>query len=385
MVFRLCRPAAGALVAFALLVGGRPQFSAHAAGPPVTIALVADVTGSAGAYGISIRNGARLAVTLLNRTHGIRGNSVKLLVSDGESNEARVTALYRQYSADHHVLGLIGPTLSSEAQVADPLAQRAGVSVIATSNTASGITEMGDHIFRMSLGEAEVIPVTIQTALQHLHFKKVAIIYGNDNAFTIGDGQIFQQVAKDRGLDVVDTETFATGDRDFSKQLTRIRNAHPDAVFVGALLNEAVPILVQGRQQGIPTAVHFIGGNGFNSPNLIKLAGKAAEGAIEGTAWFPDSTLPLNKQFVAAYKKRYRAEPDQFAAQAFDGVNIMAAGIRRANTTTGRLKLRNALARLKDVPVVTGSNGKFHFTPTRDAGETGTVQIVAQGKFKIYP
>jgi branched-chain amino acid transport system substrate-binding protein len=282
------------------------------------------------------------------------------------------------------VLGIIGPTLSSEAHAADPIAQRAGVPVIATSNTASGITEMGNHIFRMSLGEAQVIPVTIQTALQHLHFKKVAIIYGNDNAFTVGDGQIFQQVAKDHGLDVVDTETFATGNRDFSSQITRIRNAHPDAVLVGALLKEAVSILVQGRQQGIPDSVHFIGGNGFNSPDLITLAGKAAEGAIEGTAWFPDSPRTLNKLFVSAYQKRYGREPDQFAAQAFDGVNIMAAGIRRANTTTGRMKLRNVLARLSNVPVVTGSNGKFHFTRTRDAGETGTVQIVAQGRFKVY-
>ena len=97
-----------------------------------------------------------------------------------------------------------------------------------------------------------------------------------------------------------------------------------------------------------------------------------------------DSTLKLNKQFVSAYERRFHAAPDQFAAQAFDGINIMAAGIRRANTTTGRLKLRDALARLNGVPVVTGSNGKFYFTRTRDAGETGTVQIVAQGKFKIY-
>jgi branched-chain amino acid transport system substrate-binding protein len=305
-------------------------------------------------------------------------------VGDGRSDQNRVVELYRQFTEDRQMLGLIGPTLSSEAYLADPIAQRAGVPVIATSNTASGITEMGTHVFRMSLGEAQVVPITVQTAVQHLHFKTVAIIYGSDNAFTVGDGQIFQQVATDHGLDVVDTETFATGDRDFTAQMTRIRNAHPDAVLVGALLNEAVPILVQGRRQGIPDTVHFIGGNGFNSPDLIKLAGKSAEGAIEGTAWFPDSPLKLNKLFVSAYRKRYRIAPDQFAAQAFDGVNIMAAGIRRANTTTGRMRLRNALATLNNVPVVTGSNGKFHFTRARDAGETGTVQIVAHGKFKIY-
>ena len=112
MVFRLCRPAVGVIVALALLAGGRSYPTVNAAGSPVRIALVADVTGSASSYGVSIRNGARLAVTLLNRAHGIHGHRLKPLVGDGESNQNRVVDLYRQFGPDHTVLGLIGPTLS---------------------------------------------------------------------------------------------------------------------------------------------------------------------------------------------------------------------------------------------------------------------------------
>jgi branched-chain amino acid transport system substrate-binding protein len=236
----------------------------------------------------------------------------------------------------------------------------------------------------MSLGEADVVPLAIDVARKHLHFTKVAIIYGKDNAFTIGDGAIFKDVAQREGLQVVDTETYATGDEDFSAQLTRIKNAHPDVILVGALIGEAVRILTQGRRLGIRASVHFIGGNGFNSPALIQQAGAASEGAIEGTAWFPGSTRPPNRTFISRYRSRFGTAPDQFAAQAFDGVNILAAGIQQAHTTTDRAALRRALTSLRNISVVTGATGTFRFTPSRDTGETGTVQIVRNGRFELY-
>lgn len=384
MAFHVIRTAALGLGVLALVLSGQVAPTSQAAATKVSIGLVADVTGSASAYGVSIQNGAKLAAAMINQKGGINGHPLDLKVGDAASSNTQVVNLYQQFINSDHVLALIGPTLSSEAKIADPIAQQAGVPVVATSNTAPGITAMGTYIFRMSLGEADVIPLTIKIARKHLHFNKVAIIYGNDNAFTIGDGDVFKAVAQTDGLTVVDTETFATGDKDFATQLTQIKNAHPDAILVGALIKEAVPILTQARQLGIPTSVHFIGGNGFNSPALISQAGKAADGAIEGTAWFPDSKRSINKLFVSKYRARYKSDPDQFAAQAFDGVNIVAAGIKLAKTETNRAALRTALTKLKNVPVVTGANGKFRFTSTRDAGEQGTVQIVSHGKFAVY-
>ena len=191
-------------------------------------------------------------------------------------------------------------------------------------------------------------------------------------------------MAKALKLTVVDTETFATGDKDFTTQLTKIKGANPDVILAGALAPEAVLILTQARQLDIPASVTFIGGNGFNSPAVIAGAGKAAEGAIEGTAWFANGKGTLNQRFIAAYKAAYGKAPDQFAAQAFDGVNMLAAGIEKANTTSDRKALRDALATLTGVPVVTGASGTFSFTATRDAGELGTVQIIRNGQFAQY-
>jgi branched-chain amino acid transport system substrate-binding protein len=368
-----------------LLLPASPSLPpAQAAGLPIVVGLVADTSGSAGVYGRSIRNGATLAVALINKRGGINHHRLILDVRDGATSEPRVVQLYRKMIYRDRVLALLGPTLSSEAKVADPIAQAARVPVIATSNTAPGITAMGSYIFRMSLGEAEVIPLAIETARKHLHFTRVAILYGKDNAVTAANGDIFTAEARKEGLDIADTETFATGDTDFSTQLTRIKDAHPDVILVGALVAEAVRILTQARHLGIPTSVHIIGGNGFNSPALIQQAGVASEGAISGTAWFAGSTRPLNRAFLAQYRSRFGSAPDQFAAQAFDGLNILAAGIARARTTTDRAALRRALMRIKNVPVVTGADGRFTFTATRDAGETGTVQIVRNGAFVVY-
>ena len=134
------------------------------AGGQVTIGLVADVSGASAVDGVSIKNGATLAATMLNKAGGINGNTLNLKVGDAASSPTQVDDLYQQYIGDSSVLAIIGPTLSSEALTADHLAQQAGIPVVATSNTANGITQIGNYIFRMSLGEGSVIPLAMRTA-----------------------------------------------------------------------------------------------------------------------------------------------------------------------------------------------------------------------------
>lgn len=348
----------------------------------LTIGVVADLTGQGAAYGISIANGAKLAGQLLNKAGGVNGAKVNVIVDDPASVNSQVINIFQQDANVKHVIAIVGPTLSSEAFPADPVANGLGVPVVATSNTAVGIPQIGKYIFRLGLGEAAVIPLAMKAAYRNLHFKTAALIYGNDNAFTKADGQIFAAQAKALGVKLVDTETYATGDKDFSTQLTKIKGKRPDVILCGALQREAVPILVQARQLGIKAP--FIGGNGFNTPVVAQQAGKAAEGAIEGTAWFANSKTPQNQAFVKAYKAAYGKAPDQLAAQAYDAVDVIAAAARLAHTTSDRNALRDALTRLKNVRVVTGSSGTFSFTADRDAGETGTVQVIHNGQYEQY-
>ena len=143
---------------------------------------------------------------------------------------------------------------------------------------------------------------------------------------------------------------------------------------------EAAGIMSQGRQLGIPESVRFIGGNGFNSPKLAQLAARAAEGAISGAAWFINSAAPGNQEFVKAYNARYGANPDQFAAQAYAAVYIMASAIKQAGKADGQA-IRDALAQIKDMDTVLG---KFSFDAHRDPQHTPVVQMVKDGQFALF-
>jgi len=200
-----------------------------------------------------------------------------------------------------------------------------------------------------------------------------------DDAFTKSGYDAFKQALTDQGIEILGELTFAKGDRDFSPQLTQIKSLNPDAIVVSALVEEASGIVSQARQLGIPTSVPIIGGNGFNSPALIKNAGPAADGVIVGAAWNISSTDPLNVRFVDAFTAKYGNPPDQFAAQAFAGVHIAYEAVTKAGSVD-RKAIRDALTQIKDFNTVLGN---FSFTQNREADHPPVVQIVKDGKFVV--
>jgi len=278
------------------------------------------------------------------------------------------------------VTAILGPTLSNSALAADPIAQDKKVVVMATSNTAGGILEIGDYIFRDSLPEAVVVPNTVKVTSEALKYTKVAVMYGEDDAFTKSGYDVFKQALTDLKIETVTTETFKKGDTDFSAQLTKIKTLNPQAIILSALAEEAAGIMVQGRQLGIPASVRFIGGNGLNSSQLAKLAGPAAEGAVSGAAWFIGAETPGNQAFVKAYQEKYGNPPDQFAAQAYTGVYLLAYAIRDAGSVQSAA-IRDALAKLKDVDTILG---KFSVAANREAVHTPIVQEVKNGQFAVF-
>ena len=371
-----------AVALFLTLIFSSGQFctQALAAAKEVKIGFALSMTGGGASYGATQKKGAQLAVDEINAAAGPNGLKIMPVFEDDASVPQQGINVFQKLINADNVALIIGPTLSNTAQVTDRIAQKDGTPVLAISNTAPGITEIGDYIFRDSLTESVVIPYTIKVAKEKFGLHKVAVFYGNDDAFTKGGYVAFKKALADAGLEVVTEQTFAKGDRDFSPQLTQIKSKNPDAIIVSALVEEASGIISQARQLGIPFSVPIIGGNGFNSPALIKNAGEAAEGVMMGAAWNATSSLPLNKKFVEDFTAKYGNAPDQFAAQAFAGVHIAYAAIEKAGTTTDHKAIRNAMTQIKDLDTVLG---KFSFTPGRDAGSTPVVQVVKAGKFTI--
>ncbi|HYV66269.1 MAG TPA: ABC transporter substrate-binding protein [Myxococcales bacterium] len=336
------------------------------------------LTGAAATYGQSQKNGLEAAAEELNGGSSLQGIKIELVVEDDATSKEQGINVFQRFINTDKVSAILGPTLSTTATAADPLAQQGRVPVLAISNTSpTGITDIGDYIWRDSLTEAQVVPGAVKKAKAKFGFKNAALLYGNDDVFTKAGYDVMKKALADENVPVVDTQTFAKPDRDYSAQLTAIKGKNPNILVVSALADNAAAIVAQARQLGYSGPI--LGGNGFNSPAFIKNAGPAAEGALVGTSWNSSSDAPANQRFKQLMEKR-GVKPDQFTAQAYSGVLIVAEAVRKAGFKTGRDDIKSGFAQVKDLETPLG---KFSFTPARDAQHEPAVQQVKNGKFEI--
>jgi len=339
---------------------------------------------------VAIRKGFELAAGEIASSGGVNGQKLELVIEDEQGKKEEAINVFKKLIFQDKVVLLFGPTLSNSAQASDPVAQAAKVVVFGTSNTADGITSIGNYVFRNSVTEADILPVTLKVAAQKTGFKKVAVLYGNDDIFTKSSYDNFKKALQDLKIGVTTTETFAKGDVDFKPQLTKIKGTNPDAIVLSALVAEGAPIMVQSRQLGI--TLPFVGGNGMNSPRIFELARDHSDNLWVGSPWSLESSIPENKRFVAAYKKAYGALPDQFAAQAYDAMYIAAEAMRKVKFAgkldADRKALRDAL------PAVqwNGATGSFKFRQARgrdgkpagyDAVQTAIVMVTKRNQYVI--
>jgi branched-chain amino acid transport system substrate-binding protein len=232
----------------------------------VPIAAAFSLTGAAAQYGASQKNALELAAENLNKVGGV---TYELTIEDDATDPKQAIQVFDTFVASGASI-IVGPTLSNTAKQTNPVAQDAKVPVLGVSNTAAGITEIGDYIFRDSLTEDAVIPQTVKAAVDKLDVKKVVVMYSNDDAFTESGYQAFAAALEAEGVEVADTLTFSKADTDFRALLDKAKKSDADAIVVSALIDAAVPLVTQAREIGIDTPI--IGGNGFNSPALISPA-----------------------------------------------------------------------------------------------------------------
>jgi len=325
----------------------------------IKIGVAEALTGNAAQYGVPIRKGFDLAVSEINGSGGINGQKIELVIEDEQGKKEEAINVFKKLIFQDKVLLLFGPTLSNSAQASDPVAQGAKVVVFGTSNTADGITSIGNFVFRNSVTEADIVPVTLKIAAQKTGLKKVAVLYGNDDIFTKSGYDNFKKALEALKIPVTTTETFAKGDVDFKPQLTKIKSSNPDAVVLSALIAEGAPAMVQSRQLGI--TLPFIGGNGMNSPKLFDLAKDNSDNLWVGSPWSIENPAAENKRFISAYQKAQNALPDQFAAQAYDAMYIVVQALKKVKLT-GKLEVdRGALRDALPAAQITGATGAFKF------------------------
>jgi branched-chain amino acid transport system substrate-binding protein len=267
------------------------------------------LSGNLAVYGESQKRGIELAVSEINSSGFLgKGHRIEVVFEDaGATKDSAIAACNNLI--ERGVAGLIGPTLSSQAFGTDPVAQENKIPVIAISNTVSGITEMGDYIFRCSMPESSVIDGTVKTAAANYGIQKVGILWAAEEAVTVAGREAFLTALNKYGIEIQTDQSFKAGDTDFGTQLSQIISENPDAICVTALQTEAIKIVLQAGELGFTG--YILGGNGFNTPDIIIGAGESAEKIIVGTAWNKQNQDAANTNFISVYEALYASSPDR--------------------------------------------------------------------------
>jgi branched-chain amino acid transport system substrate-binding protein len=278
-------------------------------------------------------SGAKIAEEMLNTQGGVNGTPIKLVFQDTAGDEQSAINAFNTLITQDKVVGIVGPSSSQQAFAADPIAERNKVPVLAPSNTAKGIPQIGEYISRVSSPVSIVAPIAVAEALKiNPQIKKVAVFFAQNDAYSKSETEIFQKTVKDKKLDLVTVQKFQTTDTDFQSQATNAINLKPDLIIISGLAADGGNVIKQLRELGYKGLI--IGGNGLNTSNMFPVCQKNCDGVIIAQSYSPDLNNPINQKFRAAYKAKNQKEPPQFAAQAFTGVQVFVESLNAIDKQT---------------------------------------------------
>lgn len=320
---------------------------------PIKIGHYASLTGKDAAFGVASRKGIILAVEELNARGGVLGRKVEYLVEDIQSKSGESATAVKKLISRDKVVAMLGANASSNSLEAAPICQNAKIPMMAISSTNPKVTEIGDYIFRICFIDPFQGAVLAKFARTSLKAQRVALLTSVNSPYSTGLSGVLRERFTALGGEIVAEQKYSEGDKDFRAQLTAIRSARPDVIAATGFYSEAALICIQARSLGLD--VPFIGGDGWEAPQLVELGGKAVEGTFYSTYFSAENNAPEVQAFVERYRKRWNNEtPEAVSALGYDALNLIAAAIQKTGTTESRA-LRNAIASTKDFPGVTGT------------------------------
>ncbi len=344
-------------------------------GDDILLGEYSSMTGTTATYGKSTHTGVMMAVDEANAAGGVLGKKIRVqLEDDGSKPEQAATAVTKLINSDN-VLMVIGEVASSRSLAAAPICQAAGVPMMSPASTNPKVTQVGDYIFRACYIDPVQGPIIARLASQDEKAKTAAILKDIKNAYSVGLADTIKAEFLKNGGQIVAEESFGEGDKDFRAQLTTIKSANPDVVFVPAYYNEVALIARQMRSLGMKQPI--LGGDGIESPKLIDIGREAVNGTMFTTHFSSSSKDPLAVKFVQGYKQRYGVIPDGLTAVGYDAARLVIDAIKRAGSTD-RAKIRDALATTKDFP---GVSGKITLNADRNAVKPLAVMKVENQKY----
>ncbi|HVV68037.1 MAG TPA: ABC transporter substrate-binding protein [Gammaproteobacteria bacterium] len=348
----------------------------------INVGAIVELTGSIPAVGASSKNGMELAVNEINAQGGILVNGKKMPVrldvqDNGAQADQSASAAQKLISQDN-VVAILGPNASLGAIPAAEIAEGAKTLLItpwstnpkATRNSATG--QPKHYVFRACFTDPFEGHVLASFARNNLKYQTAAVLYDVSSEAPTSQAAIFKQDFEKQGGKVVAFETYSTNDKDFSAQLTKIKAAKPDVLFLPAYYNDVPLIAQQAKRLGLQVA--FLGSDAWSSPELLKLANGAVEGAYFANHYSPDAKTAATEKFVTDYQKAYGKTPDDVAALSYDAAKILFNAIAAAGTLD-RQAIRDSMAKL---PVYAGVTGDIKYSA--DSGDPVKSAVIMQVK-----
>jgi branched-chain amino acid transport system substrate-binding protein len=349
----------------ALAAAGCTNKTGGGAAPSNTIVVgeYGSMTGDQSTFGVSTDDGVKLAIDEINKAGGVNGKQLSVSLQDDEGKPDKATTVAHYLVDNVHPVAVIGEVASGNSTPAAAVFNPAKVPMISPSSTNPKVTQIGPYIFRVCFIDPFQGTAAAKFAVQNLHAKKAAVLWDQSNQYSVGLVKYFEDSFKSQGGTIVAEKNYGKDDTSFQSQLTNIKAANPDIMYVPGYYGNIGPIAKQAKEIGLN--VPLLGGDGWDSPKLLQGAGGPG-GALEGSYFTDhysvDNPDPHVQKFIAAYKAKYGAVPDALAALGYDAAGVLAAAIKTAGAPADgnyssdayHAKVRDAIAATKDYDGVTG-------------------------------
>jgi branched-chain amino acid transport system substrate-binding protein len=341
---------------------------------PIRIGFFMSITGRDASCGEASLRGARIAIDELNAAGGALGRPIELVVEDDRSIAGEAATAAKKLISRDRVVALVGECSSARTLEAAVVAQASGIPLVTPASTSPRVTQVGDAIFRVCFIDPFQGDVIATFARHRLGLRRAALLVDSTAPYSVGLAEYFSRRFVALGGEIVASQKYSGADTDFRAQLTAIRAARPDALFLPGYYVAAGLVARQARDLGLKATL--LGGDGFEAPQLLEIGGDALEGAYYATHFAVGNTGTLSRAFVGAFERRYGAEPNGLSALTYDAVRLVADAVSRAGTTE-RAALRRALAATRDFP---GATGMTTINRQRDADKDASIIEVRNGR-----
>jgi branched-chain amino acid transport system substrate-binding protein len=367
-------------VVTALAVAGSLHWASGQArgADPIVVGEFGSMTGSQATFGVSTDNGIKLAVDACNAKGGVNGRPIKLVVMDDAGKQQEAISCVTHLVEQDHAVAILGEVASSLSLAGGQVCQRLGVPMISPSSTNAKVTQIGDMISRVCFIDSFQGMIDAKFAVEQLKLNTAAILYNKAQAYSTGLKGDFGRAFTKMGGKILAMPSYQDGDNDYSAQLTAIKDANVQFVYIPGYYTDVVNIARQARQMGI--TVPLIGSDGWSSDQL-KNAGTALDGCYFSDHYAKEDNRPIAEEFRAKYKAMFNgAEPDSMAACGYDAALLLFDAASRAKSLSGA-DLAAAINSTKDLHGVTGD---ITIDAQRNAKKGLVMQQVKNGEYSFY-